>query len=82
MAHQAVTFDLYSKITLTVIALSLAAIAIENVVHPVMAQLDDIKKVQICNDLGECAALQAVREPIPGNRGNFTMALQVVPAGK
>jgi hypothetical protein len=47
-----------------------------------MAQLDDIKKVQICNDIGECAALQPVREPIPDNRGNFTMGLQVVPVGK
>jgi hypothetical protein len=48
----------------------------------VMAQLDDIKKVQICNDIGECAALQALHEPIPGNRANFTMGLQVVPVGK
>ena len=75
------TFDLYSKLTLTIIALSLASIAIENVARPVMAQPED-QKVQICNDIGECAALQAVREPIPGKRGNFTMGLQVVLPGK
>jgi hypothetical protein len=46
-----------------------------------MAQ-PEIQKVQICNDIGECAALQAVREPIPGKRGNFTMGLQVVLPGK
>jgi hypothetical protein len=74
------TFDLYSKLTLTIIALSLASI-VENVARPVMAQ-PEIQKVQICNDIGECAALQAVREPIPGKRGNFTMGLQVVLPGK
>jgi len=77
MTREAATFDLYSKIILTVIALSLAAIAVENLVRPVMAQ-PTIQKVQICNDIGECAALQAIREPVPGNRGNFTMGLQVV----
>jgi hypothetical protein len=51
--------DLYTKIMLTVIASALVAIAIQNVVNPASAQLG-LQKVQICDVLGDCAAMAEI----------------------
>jgi hypothetical protein len=60
--------DRYTKSVLTVIALALVAIVVQNGVLPARAQLDGPQKVQVCDTLGNCAGMT----PVPMMIGQIT----------
>ena len=69
--------DRYTKAVLTLIAVALVVIAIENAIRPTTAQFGSgIQKVQIC-DTQDCATVMPVTGRIGGLR---SFALQVTPA--
>ncbi|MGA9137924.1 MAG: hypothetical protein WBZ39_08325 [Methylovirgula sp.] len=55
--------DRYTKIVLTVIALALVVLTIQNDLAPLHAQAA-LQRVQICNEVGQCAAISSA--PING----------------
>jgi hypothetical protein len=57
--------DRYMKGVLTVIAAALVTIVAQHAIHPSQAA-PDIQKVQICDDLGHCAAMTSHVEYLSG----------------
>ncbi len=49
--------DRYTKFVLIIIACALMTIAAQNAVHGARASIDEVQKVQICDDIGHCAGL-------------------------
>ena len=70
--------DRYTKVVLTVIAAALTVLAIQGAVPQSQAYSHDMQKVQICDAVGDCAALMPITITYLGNRVT-TYGLQVVP---
>ena len=62
--------DGYTKSVLTVISAALVAIVAQHGVHPSQAA-SDVRKVQICDDSGECMGFTTHVELSPGPIGGI-----------
>jgi hypothetical protein len=59
------SFDAYTKGILTIIAIALCALAIENAIPKSRAQDNSVQKVQICDDANHCLRLDPIRNRSP-----------------
>ena len=70
--------DRYTKTILTIIALALIVIVIQNTIRPSAAQFGGLQKVQIC-DATDCASVMPHTTRV-GGMALKTFSLQVIPA--
>jgi hypothetical protein len=71
------SFDRYTKVILTIIAIALCALVIENAIPKSRAQGNPLQKVQICDLSDRCLGLSLIRKRSPVGDYFGTFALPI-----